>query len=584
MKRLNLRSKSISANIAKIFLVFAFMSISISILFVYVQAFRITKAQKMEALKLSGEFISQSIDAQIRIMERTAKIILGNTKIQNALVGIQSLGEDSILERDALERDISNQVIFSTLMGDNISTEFYSSTGNLLLKSPYRIWSEENLLDGLKSPDKVYQSRFQLVSPNEHGIVDDRGNTFCIYIQPLRNLYSDGPMAFVAVLLDTFELRQVLEQNAKIINNERKNDCTIFLIDSQNELVTSNKNQLEMPRRKKDSTYIEIFSEYTNWKIVIEIPNQYLVSDMIHVQTLNAVILLVLLLSTAYGMRIRLEKKLFVLNELTAAMGSVKEGNYSIELNLENLDEDIKLVFGHFNEMSREIDDLINRVYRNRILTKEAQLKMLELQINPHFLFNSLQTIEAYGEIHDQEEVQIMASSLGSLLRYNLKANTFVYLEQELKMAKKYCVIERIRFGDRVDISFYIDERLKSMTIPKFILQPILENCFVHAFPSDTRKGKISVEGVISNENDMSISITDNGDGMEFNKIDEMNKNLGNIDESDDYKMYFNHIGLSNINYRIKIYYGEEYGITVQPGAVSGLTIMIKLPCRKNIL
>ena len=158
-------------------------------------------------------------------------------------------------------------------------------------------------------------------------------------------------------------------------------------------------------------------------------------------------------------------------------------GNFKLRLDEEAChDDDIRELYIGFNHMTEKIDNLITNVYEQQLVLKSAQLQSLTYQINPHFLYNTLQTIEAIAEVRDIPEVQTIATSLAQMFRYNLKPENFVPLSDELAHLKTYFSIECIRFRNQIKFDIDIGPELYSLSVPKFILQPIVENSLTHAF------------------------------------------------------------------------------------------------------
>ena len=194
---------------------------------------------------------------------------------------------------------------------------------------------------------------------------------------------------------------------------------------------------------------------------------------------------------------------------------------------------------------------------------RKIQSKMLRYQINPHFLYNTLNLIASMGELSDFPEIVEITKNLSCIMQYNVKGSRFVSLKTEVEMVKAYLEIQRIRFHDCFSVEYEIEKQIEEIKIVKFILQPIVENIFEHGFAMDENENKIWIKAFKSEDN-IVILVKDNGYGISEDKREEVNQTLcektGRISYIDDEEKS---IGINNVNTRIKNYYGEEYGVKI---------------------
>lgn len=259
-----------------------------------------------------------------------------------------------------------------------------------------------------------------------------------------------------------------------------------------------------------------------------------------------------------------------------------KEGFLVARSNRTSCDE-IKILYNEYEKMITEIDSLISNKYIMETTTLKIKLKMLLSQINAHFVFNTLENINSIAEIEGKQEIVTMSKCLGDLLRYSIHYNEDeVLLEQEVEQALNYLEIEKIRFDCAIDVQKIGIEQYKEHKIMKFILQPIIENSIEHGFTDkpDTWKIVLSAE---EKADAFIIRAADNGCGVSPNIVEQMNQEFeSNIGEKEsDVRQ---HIGLRNINMRIKLLYGMEYGLHVESREGESFTVEIKVPWRdKNV-
>ncbi len=221
------------------------------------------------------------------------------------------------------------------------------------------------------------------------------------------------------------------------------------------------------------------------------------------------------------------------IHRLRTFMKEVEIGNLNGRVNVESRDEIGQLTAG-FNNTVEKLSNLLEEVYISKLKEtemslnkKEAELKMLQSQINPHFLYNSLETIRGMALEEGRENIASISSSLGMLLRYNLRnSSPTVSLREEMKFCDKYLQIQKFRFEERFEYQFELHESVLDMKVPKFSLQPIVENCFVHSYGENREKIKITISAQLQSESSLIIRITDTGLGMTEEVLNELTERL----------------------------------------------------------
>lgn len=263
-------------------------------------------------------------------------------------------------------------------------------------------------------------------------------------------------------------------------------------------------------------------------------------------------------------------KKTDIIYKLKSALLEVEEGNLDTVLEIESNDE-FQYIGHSFNMMIESIKDLINK---HELLAKEnttANLQMMESQFNPHFLFNTLESIK-YMIKFDPDTAQKILVDLSRLLRYSLanSADT-VELKQELEFVRRYMDIMKVRFGSRLEFELNYDLQLNSLEVPRMIIQPIIENSIKYGFNENNNKLKVSLNVNVDISNTY-IIVRDDGKGIDENLLDELKANLLTRQNRTQ------HIGLYNVNQRIVLLYGKEYGVNIESNAKNGTSVYLKLP------
>lgn len=253
-------------------------------------------------------------------------------------------------------------------------------------------------------------------------------------------------------------------------------------------------------------------------------------------------------------------------------------GDLSVSEKISGTDE-IAVLDQQFNRMLGKLDQLIKTSYVQKLENKEAQLKNLQLQINPHFLYNTLETISSIAAVKQVFVVCDICGKLGEIFRYSLGKNygELVPLEQEMTHIKNYMFIQKIRYGDRLQVFYNIDVDAAHVYIPRFILQPIVENAISHGLSNLTSVGTLEVSA-FEKKDRLYIEIEDDGEGMVREKVAEITRFINTAKPVEGKK----NIGIRNVNQRIKLAYGEAYGITIRSAPYQGSRFTIQLPIMRK--
>ncbi|MDQ8737254.1 sensor histidine kinase [Paenibacillus sp. LHD-38] len=261
----------------------------------------------------------------------------------------------------------------------------------------------------------------------------------------------------------------------------------------------------------------------------------------------------------------------------------VEIGDFSCKVSVDSKDE-IGLLSHGFNKMVERLSRLLEEIYFSKLKAtelnlrqKDTELKMLQAQINPHFLYNSLDTIRGMALLYDRDEISVMAASLARLLRYNVKEEApQVTVRQEVEIGDIYLRIQKFRFEEKLDYLVDIPDWALDQKIAKFTLQPLIENCIVHGLEPRSGTTHIVISAERSPDNGIfTLLITDSGPGIHPAMLSEL---IQKLDLREGIELTGKHIGLMNVHRRIRLIHGDEYGLFIvsQPG--EGTTVGINLP------
>jgi len=376
-----------------------------------------------------------------------------------------------------------------------------------------------------------------------------------------------------------------------------RNNTDIFVADRHNNIIYSNveaedvklKNLVlsQVNKNGVEKTYTEIggqkvilmhkdISQY-GWKVIFLF--NYNEIDQKARDVSRIIVTIALISSVIVLMFIILFTKKFTqrVGILMKKMAKVESGNMEIEEEIPGNDE-ISILDKHFNRMVKQLQNEINNNYVHQLEKREAELNALQFQINPHFLYNTLETINSIAEINECYEICEISQKLGEMFRYSINAGNseFIMLDKELKHIENYIYIQKLRFSDKFEVLYNIKENVFKCKVLKFILQPVIENAVGHGFKNKEGTGCIEINAYIEKDI-LHITVEDDGNGMDQETLDKLNSYI-NKKEGNILKKFERNIGLRNVNMRIKLACGDEYGISIDSRLGAGTKVEFKLP------
>jgi two-component system, sensor histidine kinase YesM len=303
----------------------------------------------------------------------------------------------------------------------------------------------------------------------------------------------------------------------------------------------------------------------TNWSLKALVPTSRLNKEINNIRNLMVIVSLNIFAFVIFISFIISKYLSKNIKNTVTAIESFSEGDFKKRIYNKGNDE-FSLIANAFNNMADTIDKLIKEVYESKLQKKEIELEFLQSQINPHFLYNTLSSISQLALLGAAEELNKMIMSLSKFYRLTLNQGKLIIpIGKELEQVSSYIEIQKIKYGKRLEVSYEIDEKLLECDTVKFILQPFVENAEEHAWFDDTIHIKIKL---FSQGNCMFFRIIDNGAGMTREKLEKFSK-LNSTEMG---------YGIYNVNQRIKLQFGEEYGIKLFSRLGIGTVVEIKIP------
>lgn len=326
-----------------------------------------------------------------------------------------------------------------------------------------------------------------------------------------------------------------------------------------------------------DFLFICKSSPALNWKVINLIPLENLTLD--HVVILHNILIIsivVFILSVVFSI-LCTSTVTAPIQRLVDKMKSASAGKLDISVSYSSNDE-LAVLYNHFNLMMQKIQTLLNDIYEEQNAKQKMEVQLLQSQINPHFLYNTLNTIKSLIELDMKETAVKAVSAMSTFYRNSLSKGQFIIpLRQELILTEQYLYIQNLRYMDFVDYEITYESSWEDhgAEIPKLTIQPVVENIFVHGLTNQMCHIHLNVS--IKN-NTIYISISDNGSGIPREKLTELNRSIR------DFKTARYSFGLPSINHRISLLYGENYGLTIKSSPENGTTVTIAIPDKKSTL
>lgn len=545
-------------------------------------------------LSLSAFQVASSVYDNLLYKKSADTLNLSTINVESELEKFEKLSDDAasdsyIQEKlHALKGGLEGYEKYAALnsINDRLLNNYSSKLKNV---SSINLFSGEEQLSAGISSTYISEARKEYIvkksQEKDGGIVwiepsdEDNSLIFAREIKEIKNF----TLSDLGTLVIRIDIDNIIKQKLPVFG-KNNNDLIIY---SKDKLVYpySRKNNNSLFQFKdsegydiKTISHKKVFishtlSEHSGWTYINIIPYQLIYKDIGILRNVILFIMALIFIGTFY-ISMRFARNVTKpIESLKDSMKIIESGNFDLDiseyLELKRTDE-IGYLRRDFGIMVEKIRELIKENYTKQLLVKDAQFKALQHQINPHFLYNTLESINWLAKINKQDDISIMVESLGNLLRnsINNKAD-IVTLGDEINILRSYIAIQKIRYEERLDFNIDVNEKLMDIQIPKMAIQPIVENSINYALEKMAEPCCITVSSTETNEV-LQLIISDNGPGVEEDVL-EMIK-VGRI------KPKGLGLGLKNIDERIKIMFGDEYGVVFSSKVGVGTKVTLILP------
>lgn len=581
MKRALLTYLSSSVKRKMILMVVVMLILVIAIIEIVTYAvsinFHLNDAKANDAQKV--QYISENMDDAISYMSKLMDSITEDSEIQSMLLQTNQLTYEKL---SALEQLVVSKILYST---DKLETVYLFNTEQFLVKLNYNTSGSVNNKDDVRS--ELKKQRYDTV-----GRITWRVNKGVIYIErAIRERDSLKMLGYITISLKDDYLKQRLQSEPYRYSYvfDEQDHIVVSSSDvpyiSVNDLLRRAKLQsgekpsllnLEPYGQMLFTTYV---SEQEGWRVVSLVPLKEISkgTELIGrwITAIGVIGVLLGLLLTWFTT----SRLIAPLHALKQVMDQVETDRFDQQVRINRRDE-----FGRlgrsFNQMMGKINYLISEVYQKELAQRESEYRALKAQINPHFLYNTLDTIRWLSMYGENDKIENVAISLAQLLKANLADHReMVPVHSELEYINAYLAIQKTRFESRITVSIHMDDAITELWIPRFILQPIVENSFVHGLENKVGPGSLSIIGIMDGES-VRFRVIDDGVGIEEQKRDRLLEFTGEVDLGSA-KGTGN--GMRNVHKRIQMLFGESYGLTINSMPGSGTIVEIMVPVMENV-
>lgn len=545
-------------------------------------------------IRFSNVFRQETVQSMQKLMEQTGE------NLEDYLVSMRQISDtvyyNVIKENDFSHRDKELHKGMNLLYEanrDNLrSIAIYNSYGSLVAAEPIASQKED--------PDVTKQGWYKQAveemenmhfsTPHIQNLFDDATHRYYWVISLSRVVElaeRDVPQTGVLLVdMDFAGIARMMKQINKINNGQY-----YYLCDSNGEIIYHpqqvqisegiRRENSKTVAKYKEGVYDEVFEgehrkivvntiSYTGWKLVGVIPYSTFTHGMINMRYFIVMLMLLLAMMLVFINRVvsvRISRPILRLNNSVTEYEAGEKPEIYIGGSLE-----IRHLGYSIQDSYEQIDHLMKKIVLEQNERRKSELDALQSQINPHFLYNALESITWMVEGERNEEAVFMISQLAKLFRISLsKGRTVITIKDELQHAQSYMNIQKVRYKNAFSVVFDVDESLYSYCTVKLILQPILENAISYGMNGVDECGEIAVTGRMEHDT-IVLAVTDNGIGMSQEEVSLV------LTDSNRIHKHGSGVGLVNVNNRIQILFGKEYGLKIESEPDEGTTVSIYLP------
>lgn len=528
--------------------------------------------------------MNQNIDSYIDYMENTSHLVSSNEDVQKYLFGDTADPEarDRILSQFETILDSRSDILNLGIIAEN--GRMLINNGQRLTNQDLDIHSQEWYTNALEGRESVYLTSSHVqhiisgerpwvitlsrgIRNKEMGTGQEKEGVFFIdlnysAISELCDQSMVGNQGY-AFIVDA-DGNIVYHPQQQQLYNELQTENIDLVMNAGSDIVTwgdgINKKMYSISR-----------SEKTGWTVVDCVRVEELLRRSNEAQSIYVLVAIGLMAVALFFSRFVAKSITLPIQRLCDSMERVQEGDFSVSDIVVDSENEIGSLTKSFNVMTQRIHELMAQNIREQEAKRKSELKALQSQINPHFLYNTLDSIIWMAEGKKNEEVVLMTASLARLLRQSISnEDELVSIGQEIEYARGYLTIQKMRYKDKLEFWIEVEPSILNIRLIKLVLQPVIENAIYHGLKYKESRGLLLVKGFMKNGNAV-LQVIDDGVGMDQETLD-------HIYERHKVDYHSNGVGIYNVQKRLQLYYGNEYGIVYESKLGEGTTATITIP------
>lgn len=604
--------KYISHRLFGYFLIIIIISLSVVSTTSYIQSAKLLDRQLERYLSQMISYSAYHTELYLQTFERASRMILSDDQVMKFV----DLDPKDNYDYYELTTRIQRQVFDSTfILYPQIDKVYIMGDHGKVISSQDATqydYGESEWKELHQSLDKLLpeSASVTVISSDKLGSTENQAITYARRIRGIKSHTPHGILAMnvntkeIAKLWGQMDLREnghsfIIDETGGFIDKPKDKKSEDLINDSiRGQLLTMGQGSFIEKLNGESRMFVSRELETTSWRLVISVPVSELREPIMNIRDTTVIagiltLILALWLATRFGKSI-----VKPIQSLAKGMRLTEKGQWKHIEDIDRQDELGNLVKS-YNLMVTRLSEMIEHVYeadlkshrtelelqKTELEQHKAEFQALQLQINPHFLYNSLETIKCYAVIQDSEEIMDMVEAMAAMLRYSIQTNlSEITVVNELKHVLNYMTILQHRTQRHFELEVNISPAFLLHKMVRLTLQPLIENAFQHAFPNGISEHHFIRISSHIEEDRFIILVEDNGVGMTNERLEQLNQKLllNQLAEADSNAMYHQGgLGLMNVNRRIQMVYGEEYGLKLQSTLYEGTKIIMYLPVDK---
>lgn len=417
------------------------------------------------------------------------------------------------------------------------------------------------------------------------------------YLTAARDIYSDGVYGIIVLNINMKYFTSIYSHSSDVKTDEMYmiNRAGLVISHPDEAMIMKSKETYQMmdsnrkiqvfavrgrDRNQKQAVYYSL--GIADWILVSEVPMAVIKKDISYLKYIISLMLIVSIVIAGFISKFWIDKITKPLNQVIKAMRKMEQGNLGVVMETSSRNE-LGLLAGQFNKMSRSIEELISENSKMEAQKRKIEMAALRSQINPHFIYNTLNTIKWMASLRKADNIVVCLTTLTEFLQPIFrKKDIMCSVREEMEYISNYVKIMNYRYANAYQLRLDVDETLLDCQILRFILQPLVENAINHGFVN-LNQGEISVKICLDVQN-IVINVRDNGNGITEEKLSILTQSLRTTngfvseDEMDLNQEGEVHIGLMNVHRRIQLHFGQAYGLLINMGLEAGTEVSVVMP------